>query len=409
MFVLNGIQKINPAMDVKSNICYVNFSKPSFGINDVKSVPSTPITEDKSEKKPKNKVIIALSALTGASAVGLALAWAKLGKILKLAGVAIPIAFFARLGKVRELSLRDGLTGLFNKDTLKATLAKDFKKFVKNKDNYSIAMLDMDNFKGFNEILGHEVGDKVLKRIADCIHQVAKTHKFNGYRYGGEEFMVIMPNHNSESGKKIVEEISESIRKDEYIQGLLPQFREKVQDRIEFLAPKPTQINGIFTKLRNKSGDSKKLAGEIINLVEGHIDTYEPPHTKDLEDFLAKIKTAKGEELSKLLQIGTKIGNESTLGSELDKIYTQYSALSNDRQKWIDHINRHKMFTVSGGVVNLRDCAISDSGDLIKIADKALKSAKDNGKNSVLVANDELIKKVIDKINRAKTAKSETK
>lgn len=407
-------------MGAKSNILHANFSKPSFKGND-KAASSDTLSpsaaaknSDKFEKKendqPKNKLLVGMTALAGTTSAGLAFTWLKLGKILKLVGVAVPFAFFGRLSKVRELSLRDGLTGLFNKDTLKATLAKDFKKFIKSKDNYSVGMLDMDNFKGFNEILGHEVGDKVLKRIAGCIHQVTKKHKLKGYRYGGEEFMVIMPNHNSESAQKILGEISEAIKKDEYIQGLLPKFKDKVQSRIAFLSPKPAQINGIFAKLRSKSGDSRKLANEITTLVESHIETYDPPHTKDLEEFIAKLKAAKGDGLRKLLQIGTKIGEDSCLGSELDKIYTQYNSLNNDRQKWIDHINRHKMFTVSGGVVNLQDASgsVTEGKELIAIADKALKAAKDNGKNSVVKANDELIKKVMDRIKKAKIAKDDT-
>lgn len=402
-------------MDSQSNILSANFSKPSFQGDNKAASPSKTISpsaaqdSDKLEAKNKNKLLIGMTALAGTSTAGLAFTWARLGKILKLVGVAVPVALFGRLSKVHELSLKDGLTGLLNKDTLKATLKKDFAKFSKTKKDYSVAMLDMDNFKGFNEILGHEVGDKVLKSIAECIHQVTKKHKIKGYRYGGEEFTVLVPNQNSESAKKLLEEIAEAIKKDSYIQGLLPKFSEKVQSRLAFLAPKPTQINGIFARLRSKSGDSRKLADEITKLVEGHIETYDPPHTKDLEDFLAKVKVAKGGELRKLLQIGTKIGDESTLGSELDKIYTQYSSLHNDRQKWIDHINRHKMFTVSGGVVNLQDAAgqASESKDLIKIADKALKSAKDNGKNSIVVANEELIKKVIERIRKAKTSKTD--
>lgn len=406
MLALNEIQSINASMGAQPNIWNAHFSTPSFKGNETSSVSDGDKFEKKDTKKSKNKIFIALAALTGASATGIAVTWAKLGKILKLAGVAIPVAFFARLGKVRELSLRDGLTGLFNKDTLRATLAKDFKKFTKSKGNYSLAMLDMDNFKGFNEILGHEVGDKVLKRIADCMHQIMKKHKINGYRYGGEEFTMLLPNQDSEAAKKVLDEIAEAIKKDEYIQGLLPKFSEKVKGRIAFLSPKLAQFKDIFSKLHSRSTEPEKLSREIISMVEDHIETFDPPHTKALEAFMSKLKAAKGEELRDLLQIRAKIGNESCLGSELDKIYMQYDSLCNDRQKWIKHINRHKMFTVSGGVVNLKDCAISDSDDLIKVADKALKSAKDNGKNSIVIANEELIKKVIERINKAKAAKT---
>jgi len=420
-------------MDAQSKNLDADFSKPRFKGNDTDSVPSTVVTpsaapannanvskppsaqdRDKFEKKIKKQeeVEIALGAIAGTSVAGLALTWAKLGKILKVLGVAaIPLALFGKFGrisKVGEFSLKDGLTGLFNKSTLLTTLSKDFQKTVKKKENYSVAMLDMDNFKAFNEIFDHDTGDKVLKTISDCIQRVVKTHKVKGFRYGGEEFAVILPGHNSKSAEKILEEMSNAIKKDEYIQGLLPEFSKKAQEDIAFVSPKLIQINEIFAKLREKSNNPRKLADEIISLAEEHIKEYEPTDAKALKDFVAKLKTASGGELHKNLHISTKVGLDSSLGNELDKIYRQYSSMKHDREKWLDHITRHKMFTISGGVVNLQDSkiAINDGKHLLKIADTALKSAKENGKNLIVTANDEVITSAMDKITKRNTAKS---
>ncbi len=109
-------------MGSKSNVLAANFSKPSFKGNEKaastsKTIsPSAANNADKFEKKesdkPKNKLLIAMTAIAGTSTAGLAFTWSKLGKILKLVGVAVPIALFGRLSKVHELSLKDGLNRL---------------------------------------------------------------------------------------------------------------------------------------------------------------------------------------------------------------------------------------------------------------------------------------------------------
>lgn len=419
MLILKEIQPINNSMGTQSNVLAAGFSKPSFRGND-KAASSNTITpssaknsdtfETKENDERKNKLLIGLTALAGTSTAGLAFTWARLGKILKLVGIAAPFALFGRLSKVHELSLKDGLTGLFNKSTLKATLLKDFQKIVKTKGNYNVAMLDVDNFKGFNEIFDHNKGDKVLKKIADCIQNVTKKYKVKGYRYGGEEFAVLLPNNSSESAKKVIEEIAEAIRKDEYIQAQLPEFKKRTQEDLEFISPIMIQINEIFTKLKAKehATNPKQLAQKIVSLVEQHIEKFKPTDSKAFKDFMAKLKTADGEELRKLIDINAKVNNESTLGNELDKIYTQYKAMKNDREKWLDHLNKHKMFTISGGIFNFQDSKISidNSEHLLKIADAALKSAKENHKNTIVSTNDELIQNVIDEIMRKNATKS---
>lgn len=416
MLVLKEIQPINISMGSQPNVLAADFSKPSFKTNDKAASPSNTISpsaakdSDKFEKKesdePKNKLLIGMTAIAGTSTAGLAFTWARLGKILKLLGIAAPFALFGRLSKVHELSIRDGLTGLFNKKHLLATLSEGLQKATQKNQHYSVAMLDMDNFKAFNEIFDHNIGDDVLKRISVCIQNVTKKHKVKGYRYGGEEFTVLMPEHTSESAQKVLQEISEAIRNDKEIQKFLPEFRKKAEERIAFVSPKIPRLNAVFQKLRNNSGNSKQVANEITALVEEHIREFDPTDAKPLKDYVAKLKAADGKELAKLLAIRAPIGVDSTLGNELDKIYRQYGAMKHDREKWLDHLTRHNMFTISSGVVNLQDgrTKISEAEHLLGIADEALKSAKENGKNTIVAANDELIKSTIDKINKKKAA-----
>lgn len=413
MLAFNEIQSVNINSETQPKNLGAKIYKPSFRGNNSSEAPVANVKtldDDKFEKKENNerkdRLFVGMAALAGTSTAGLALTWARLGKILKLVGVAAPFAFFGRLSKVHELSIKDGLTGLFNKKNLIATLGEDFKKAAQKNQHYSVAMLDMDNFKAFNEIFDHNTGDDVLKRISACIQNVTKKHKLKGYRYGGEEFTILMPNHASESAQKVLQEISNAIKNDAAIQKLLPEFRKNAQDRIAFVTTRIPKLNEIFPKLRNKSGNNRQLANEIASLVEEHIKQFEPTDSKPLKDFITKLKTAQGSELGNLLQIRAKIGLDSTLGNELDKIYRQYSAMKHDREKWIDHLTRHNMFTISSGVVNLQDGKnkITEAQQLLGIADEALKSAKENGKNTIVAANDELIKSATAKINKKKNS-----
>lgn len=355
--------------------------------------------------KTKSKLELALFGITGISATMFAITRARIGRTLKLVGKKAPL-FMGGLGKISDVASKDGMTNLFNKDVLLSTVAKDFKKAVKSGKDYSVAMLDMDNFKAFNEVFDHDTGDKILKRISTNIQQVIQKHKADGFRFGGEEFVITLPNYNTDTAKKVIEEIAEAIKKDNIIQGLIPTFKEKAQKDIDFISPKLSQLDSIFIKLRKgkNAGDYKKLADEIISLVDAHIEKYEPSDSKALKDFIEKLKIAKNTELANLLQIGTKLNGESTLGKELDKIYTQYDGIKNDLHKWIGHVNRHGIFTVSGGVVNYKDSKviINDGKDLVKIADAALKSAKENGKNIIISANEDIITRTIEKINKQK-------
>lgn len=362
-------------------------------------------TQANEETKQNNALEMAMMATTGGSITVLGLTHARLGGIIKSVGEKAPSSFFGRLSKISEMSSKDSMTGLYNKATLLASIDKDYKNAMQNGENFSVAMLDMDNFKGINEVFDHKTGDIVLIRIAANINEVAQKYGAKSFRYGGEEFVVTLAGQDTETTNKMITEIADSIKKDKIIQDYLPSFKEKANDDIKFLDTALTQLNSfIFPNIRGRKGDKVddygKVATNIILLVENHIEKYDPSNKKVLTSIVDKLKAAKPEELPTLLSVNTKFG-ETTLGVELDKIHSQYAGMKNDHQKWINHVNQHNMFTISGGIVNLTNAnVIKNSETPIKIADAALKSAKENGKNIVIVANDDLINKTIERVDK---------
>jgi diguanylate cyclase (GGDEF)-like protein/PAS domain S-box-containing protein len=94
--------------------------------------------------------------------------------------------------ELRKLSTTDALTGLFNRRFLDDTLRKELSRAQRYQRPLSILMLDVDHFKKFNDRHGHEMGDRVLKAVAAAMQATLRQQDFP-CRYGGEEFLAILP------------------------------------------------------------------------------------------------------------------------------------------------------------------------------------------------------------------------
>ncbi len=111
--------------------------------------------------------------------------------------------------ETEHLSKTDWLTKLWNSGELHKTLAKELEKSRIADQNLSLLMLDIDNFKPYNDSVGHREGDEAIKKMAFLLSQKSRKDDFVA-RYGGEEFTIIMPN----TTKKIALSIAERLRKE---------------------------------------------------------------------------------------------------------------------------------------------------------------------------------------------------
>ncbi|MRH43356.1 diguanylate cyclase [Aquibacillus halophilus] len=100
----------------------------------------------------------------------------------------------------------DPLTNAYNRSFLKANWERLLKKFQETSNPYSMALIDLDNFKLVNDQYGHSVGDQVLSQFAELVLN-EKRQEDNLIRYGGEEFILIMPNVTQAQAKSLVEGI----------------------------------------------------------------------------------------------------------------------------------------------------------------------------------------------------------
>lgn len=96
------------------------------------------------------------------------------------------------LEHVRREAMTDGLTGLANRKAFDSEFDRIFQDAEKNKQGFTLLMLDIDHFKSFNDNFGHQVGDQVLRLVARTLKDSIKGKDFAA-RYGGEEFAIILP------------------------------------------------------------------------------------------------------------------------------------------------------------------------------------------------------------------------
>ncbi|NEJ74966.1 diguanylate cyclase, partial [Rhizobium phaseoli] len=111
----------------------------------------------------------------------------------------------ARLQKELEaLSFQDGLTGVGNRRMFDAVMQREWIAGQESGKPLSLIMIDIDFFKSYNDYYGHIQGDDCLKRVASVLAQAARSGDFLG-RFGGEEFVLVLPDTDADTAVKMAE------------------------------------------------------------------------------------------------------------------------------------------------------------------------------------------------------------
>jgi len=108
-------------------------------------------------------------------------------------------------GKLKEQAIRDALTGLYNRHYLASIFDVEIARAERNKHPIVFMLLDLDHFKNINDTYGHAAGDKALKAVGDLMLSQVRSNDFP-FRYGGEEFMIVMPEITLDNAKRRAEE-----------------------------------------------------------------------------------------------------------------------------------------------------------------------------------------------------------
>lgn len=112
--------------------------------------------------------------------------------------------------RLMELTLLDGLTGLLNRRALEARLDENHAAAIRYDHKYALILLDIDHFKLYNDGCGHLAGDEVIRTVADLLKKsVRRTDSV--YRYGGEEFLVLLPETDANGARLTSERIQGAV------------------------------------------------------------------------------------------------------------------------------------------------------------------------------------------------------
>ncbi|WP_456451283.1 diguanylate cyclase [Hydrogenimonas sp.] len=114
--------------------------------------------------------------------------------------------------KLKEKSMRDGLTGVYNRKFLEEFIDQINKQAQRHTTNYAVLMLDIDFFKQVNDTYGHDIGDQFIRLLAQTIQESVRNADIVA-RYGGEEFVVLLHQSTPEGAKKVAEKIRTAFEK----------------------------------------------------------------------------------------------------------------------------------------------------------------------------------------------------
>jgi diguanylate cyclase (GGDEF)-like protein len=138
---------------------------------------------------------------------------------LDLAIIALAILFSQQLRRrleveetLRVLARTDGLTGLNNRRTFEERADEAWLVMERSGRPLSMLLIDVDNFKGFNDLYGHSAGDDALVAVARCIDGNVRRPADVTARYGGEEFAVLLPDTDTAGARQIAEQIRAAVQ-----------------------------------------------------------------------------------------------------------------------------------------------------------------------------------------------------
>ncbi|THB73704.1 MAG: diguanylate cyclase [Desulfobacteraceae bacterium] len=114
--------------------------------------------------------------------------------------------------QLRFLSTRDSLTGLINRRRFDELMDTEWKRGIRNADPVAVILMDIDYFKAYNDCYGHLAGDETLRQVANELSASLHRDVDRVGRYGGEEFIAVLPDTDMEGALKVAERIRENVQ-----------------------------------------------------------------------------------------------------------------------------------------------------------------------------------------------------
>jgi diguanylate cyclase (GGDEF)-like protein/PAS domain S-box-containing protein len=118
----------------------------------------------------------------------------------------------ALANRLHDLAMQDPLTGIANRRSFDAMLEREWRRAARTRSPTTLAMIDIDHFKSFNDRLGHPAGDSCLRMVARALESVIRQPADFVARYGGEEFAVLMPGLDAADALAMASRLVQAVR-----------------------------------------------------------------------------------------------------------------------------------------------------------------------------------------------------
>lgn len=180
-------------------------------------------------------------------------------------------AHIGRIELMKELSIKDGLTRAYNHRYFQERLTTELGRAKRYGRALSVALTDIDHFKRFNDQWGHQVGDIVLRRLVDTLQQQVRNVDVV-CRYGGEEFVVIMPETPSGKALEVMNRIREHLARTAFkIEGHEEDFRITISVGIASF-PGDSQVKDELISKADKALYTAKKKGRNLVCIALDVD-----------------------------------------------------------------------------------------------------------------------------------------
>lgn len=284
----------------------------------------------------------------------------------------------------------DPKTGLYNADVLLTDINFIKDKYLADGIPVTFAMFDLDNFKSVNDLLSYDKGDILIKTAAKHIGQTARKKGYRAYRFGGEEFFVIMPGLEKKDALPIAQSIIDSVNNESFTSKYIQDYIKEGKRIIESLTQKQEAYKNVMEDI-----DNLKHLTRIVQDPEYRELIEDSPKTTSIVKFISRNRKAKLDKDALNLLIGAKNSaanqNDEKLieegiskieeGQNIDEMFADGTPLAsllysmfykqdkiNEIRKWIEYVqlpNENgdpKGFTMSGGVVQFDENNLDNYG-----------------------------------------------
>lgn len=273
--------------------------------------------------------------------------------------VAIAIRNARLFEETQRLAITDFLTNLFNRRYIEMYLKSELARASRYNQEVSVLIIDIDNLKFYNDVYGHEAGDKIICMIAQLLLKSCREMDIVG-RYGGDEFIIILPQTNSQGAKIVGERILSAVEKEVFVtkegtkipitlsigSASYPLDAEDVDLLLSFadtaMYKSKASGGGRFSMFTQSLKEEKEIQSPHFDILEWILlaidkkDHYTYTHTQIVTKFALALGQKKGlsQEEMKILEIACKLHDIGKISIPSD-ILNKPASLNEDEWRLI--------------------------------------------------------------------------